>query len=180
MKWTTAPALLATALLLASCQAPPASTPTATGDGAKPAKANPVIVVVDLEHLVEASDFSKRLNDELKGWAEAKQGELAAHAQRLQQSHSTPPKPAEVEALRREMFGLQERAKQEFQQRQGEAGERMRATLDPLLKDLAAANGWDVVLNKNEQITVFAGDALDQTDFVLARLNAASTASTTP
>ncbi|OYW02339.1 MAG: hypothetical protein B7X11_03690 [Acidobacteria bacterium 37-65-4] len=141
---------------------------------AKPAKANPVLVVLNMDRLMGESNLSKGLHEELKAWAEGKQAELKAHADSIQKAEAAKAKPAaEIEAMKRELFQMQEMAKQEFQQRQVEAADRMKKTFDPLVQSLAKENGWDVVLNKSEQLTIYTGDALDQTEFVLARLNAA-------
>jgi len=169
-------AVLAAGLLLAACKG--ASSPATPGgnSGAKPAKANPVVVVLDMDRLMGDSNLSKGLHEELKAWAEGKQAELKARAEAIQRAEAAKAKPAELEAMKRDLFQMQEMAKQEFQQRQTGAADRMKKTFDPLVQSLAKENGWDVVLNKNEQLTIFAGDALDQTDFVLARLNKASDA----
>lgn len=168
---------LAVCLSLSLACKPPAPAAPATPGGnaaAKPAKANPVVVVLDMDRLMGDSNMSKGLHEELKSWAEGKQAELKARAEFIQKAEQAKAKgPAEVEGMKRELFQMQEMAKQEFQQRQVEAADRMKKTFDPLVQSLAKENGWDVVLNKSEQLTIYAGDALDQTDFVLARLNAA-------
>jgi Skp family chaperone for outer membrane proteins len=174
-----ATATLAAGLLLASCKGP--STPAADGGkgGPKPPKANPVVVVLDMGRLMSESALFQSLQQELKTWAEGKQNDLRTRAQALQ-AQSAGMKPAEVEAARRQLLQEQEIAKQEFQRRQGEAADRMKKAFEPVIQSLAKENGWDVVLNKNEQLTIFVGEALDQTDFVLARFNATPTGAAAP
>jgi Skp family chaperone for outer membrane proteins len=175
-------AALAAGLLLAACKGAPSPAAPGGNAGAKPAKANPVVVVLNMDRLMGDSNLSKGLHEELKAWAENKQSELKARAEAIQSAEAAKEKPAVIESMKRDLFQMQEMAKQEFQQRQEEAADRMKKAFDPLVQALAQENGWDVVLNKSEQLTIFAGDALDQTDFVLARLNAAPapTAETAP
>ena len=173
MKRTTITVALAAGLLLAGCKGPSTSAPAAGGAGPKPLKTNPVVVVLDMERLIGDSNLSKTIGDELRSWGEGKQAELQARAQSIQTAQAGQAKPAEVETMRRELYQMQEMAKQEYQQRQVDAAERLKKTFDPLVRSLAEENGWDVVLGKNSQGTIYAGEALDQTDFVLARLNAA-------
>jgi Skp family chaperone for outer membrane proteins len=180
MKPITATAALAGCLLLAACKGPSAPATPSGSAGPKPAKANPVVVVLDMNRLIGESQLSKTIDQELRSWAEAKQAELQGRAQSAQQALGTGAKPAEVEAMKRELYRMQEAAKQEFQQRQTAAAERLKQAFDPLIQSLAKENGWDVVLNKNEQLTIYVGETLDQTDFVLARLNAAPAPAATP
>ncbi len=174
MKRTTITVALAAGLLLAGCKGPSTSAPAAGGGGPKPLKTNPVVVVLDMERLIGDSNLSKTIGDELRSWGEGKQAELQARAQSIQRAQAAQAKPAEIDAMKRELYQMQEMAKQEYQQRQTAAAERLKQTFDPLVRSLAEENGWDVVLSKNSQGTLYAGDALDQTDFVLARLNAAA------
>jgi Skp family chaperone for outer membrane proteins len=180
MKRITATAALAAGLLLAGCKGPSTSTPAAGTAGPKPLKANPVVVVLDMERLIGDSELSKNLGSELRSWGEGKQAELQARAQSIQRAQAGQAKPAEVDAMKRELYQMQEMAKQEYQQRQVDAAERLKTIFDPLVRSLAEENGWDVVLSKNSQGTIYAGEALDQTDFVLARLNAAPAAPAAP
>jgi Skp family chaperone for outer membrane proteins len=166
--------------MLAACKGPSTPVPTTGAAGAKPVKTNPVVVVLDMDHLIGDSEMSKSFGSELRAWGEGKQAELQARAQAIQRAQAAQAKPAEVEAMKRDLFQAQEMAKQELQRRQVEAAERLREVFDPLVRSLAEENGWDVVLSKGGQGTVYAGDALDQTDFVLARLNAAAAAPAAP
>jgi Skp family chaperone for outer membrane proteins len=167
-------AVLAAGLLLTACKSASSPATPANNSGAKPAKANPVVVVLDMNRLMGDSKLSKSLHEELKNWAESKQSELKARAAAVQQAEAAKEKPAVIEAMKRDLFQMQEMAKQEFQQRQEEAADRMKKTFDPLVQTLAKENGWDVILNRTAEGTIYTGEALDQTDYVLAKLNAAS------
>jgi Skp family chaperone for outer membrane proteins len=167
-------AVLAAGLLLAACKGASSPATPAGNSGAKPAKANPVVVVLDMNRLMGDSNLSKSLHEELKTWAESKQSELKARAAAVQQAEAAKEKPAVIEAMKRDLFQMQEMAKQEFQQRQEEAADRMKKTFDPLVQALAKENGWDVILNRTAEGTIYTGEALDQTDYVLAKLNAAA------
>ena len=159
---------------LACKTAGPAAPATTSGKGAKPAKANPVVVVIDVERIMHEAKLSKTLQEDLKTWAEGMQGQLRARAEEIQKAEAAKSKPAkEIEAQKQELFQMQQAAKQEFQGRQEAAADRMKKAFDPLMQTLAKENGWDVVLNKNEQVTIFASNALDQTDFVIQSLDAA-------
>jgi len=171
MKKTLLAASLLACLTLA-CKAPSAPATPSGGASAKPAKANPVVVVLDMNRLMGDSNLSKSLHEELKTWAENKQSELKARAEALQQAEAAREKPAVTEAMKRDLFQMQEMAKQEFQQRQEEAADRMKKAFDPLVQALAKENGWDVILNRTAEGTIYTGEALDQTDYVLAKLNA--------
>lgn len=166
-------AVLAAGLLLTACKGASSPATPASNSGAKPAKTNPVVVVLNMDRLMGDSNLSKSLHEELKAWAESKQSELKARAEALQRAEAAKEKPAVTEAMKRDLFQMQEMAKQEFQQRQTEAADRMKKTFDPLVQALAKENGWDVILNKSAEGTIFTGEALDQTDYVLAKLNAA-------
>lgn len=179
--FTATLAVCLTSFLACKPAAPAAPAVSGGNVAAKPAKANPVVVVLDMDRLMGESNLSKGLHEELKAWAEAKQGELKARADAIQKAEAAKTKPAaEIEGMKRELFQMQEMAKQEFQQRQVEAAERMKKTFDPLVQSLAKENGWDVVLNKSEQLAIYTGDALDQTEFVLARLNVAPATAPAP
>ena len=65
------------------------------------------------------------------------------------------------------------------QERQRAASQKFQSKLQPILDQLGKENGWDVILNKSEQ-TVWTNSALDITDVVLKRLDAATDAPAAP
>lgn len=175
MKKFFALALVACFALACKTAGPAGTTGTATsGKGAKPAKANPVVVVIDVERIMKEAKLAKGLQDDLKTWAEGMQGQLRTRAEEIQKAEAAKSRPAkEIEAQKQELFQMQQMAKQEFQGRQEAAAERMKKAFDPLMQTLAKENGWDVILNKSEQVTLFASEAMDQTDFVIQSLDTA-------
>ncbi len=176
-----AAALIAAFALTLACKPASTSTPATGGTGAKPAKANPVIVVLNVERIMHESKLSKDIQADLKSWAEGIQGQLQSHAEVIRKAEADKSKsPKELDAMKSELFQMQQQAKNEFQQRQEAAADQMKKAFDPLVQRLAKENGWDVVLNENEQITIFASNALDQTDFVIQQLNAAPAPSPAP
>lgn len=152
----------------------------------KPPKKNPVVVVLDVERVVKETKISQEIQDELNAWGQNMQAQLQAKAETLKQKDAefraaamrlSPEqrnrKISELEAMQQELQQLQSQAQQEFERRQGLAGQKMSEKFEPLVKKLAGENGWDVVLNKTGQNTIFTNDALDQTDYVIQHLNSA-------
>ena len=176
MKKSLLAAILLACLSLA-CKAPNAPATQSGGTGPKPAKKDPVVVVLEMDKIMGESKLSKDLHAELKSWADSKQAELRARGEAIRAAEaSKSAKPAELDAMKREIMEMQEMAKQEYQQRQMSAAERMKQAFGPLVVNLAKENGWDVVMNKSSEGTIYTGEALDQTDYVLAKLNAATDA----
>jgi Skp family chaperone for outer membrane proteins len=169
--------LLAVALLACTalaCKSTGAPATKAGEGGAKPAKANPVVVVLNMDKIMGESTLSKNLHNELKAWTDGKQSELRSKTDAIQKAIADKSKkPAEIEAMKRDLMQFQESANQEYKQRQMGAADRMKQTFGPLVISLAKENGWDVVINKSSDATIYTGEALEQTDFVLAKLNAA-------
>jgi Skp family chaperone for outer membrane proteins len=165
------------ACLSLACKAPNAPATPSGGTGPKPAKQNPVVVVLEMDKIMGESQLSKDLHAELKSWADGKQAELRARGEAIRAAEaSKSAKPADLDAMKREIMEMQEMAKQEYQQRQMSAAERMKQAFGPLVVNLAKENGWDVVMNKSSEGTIYTGEALDQTDYVLAKLNASTEA----
>ena len=167
-------ALTLVACTALACKSTGAPATKAGEGGAKPPKANPVVVVLNMDKIMGESTLSKSLHTELKAWTDAKQSELRTKTEAIQAAMANKSKnPAELESMKRDLMQFQEAANQEYKQRQMGAADRMKQTFGPLVISLAKENGWDVVINKSSDATVYTGEALDQTDFVLAKLNAA-------
>jgi outer membrane protein len=168
---------------LAACKT--AGPEKAAGQPApKPPKKNPVVVVVDVERIVKETKMSQDIQNELNAWGQNMQAQLQAKAEAFKQKDAEFRAEAirlspqqrdqrirELEAMQQDLQQLQAQAQQEFERRQGLAGQKMSEKFEPLVRTLASENGWDVVLNKAAQNTIFANDALDQTDYVIQRLN---------
>lgn len=168
--------------LLACKEAAPEKAPVQ--GGAKPPKKNLVVVVVDLEKVVKEAKLSQEIQADLGIWSENMRRDIQAKADllkrkdgefRAQAARMSPDQRAariqELDSMQQELQQLQNQAQQELERRRGIAGQRMTEKFEPLVQKLAKENGWDVVLNRSEQITIFSNDALDQTDFVIKRLN---------
>jgi outer membrane protein len=153
----------------------------------KPPKRNPVVVVVDVERIVKETKMSQDIQNELNAWGQGMQAQLQAKAEAFKQKDAEFRAEAmrlspqlrdqrirELEAMQQDLQQLQGQAQQEFERRQSLAGQKMSEKFEPLVRTLAGENGWDVVLNKAAQNTIFANDALDQTDYVIQRLNSAA------
>lgn len=163
--------LACTALACKSTGAPAAK---AGEGGPKPNKANPVVVVLNMDKIMGESTLSKNLHAELKTWTDEKGAEMRTRTEAIQKAQAEKSKkPAEIEAMQRDLMAFQQAANEEYKKRQMGAADRMKQTFGPLVIDLAKQNGWDVVVNKSSDATIFTGEALDQTDYVLAQLNAA-------
>lgn len=180
--------IVLTALLiipLLCCKPPAPAKPV--GQGApKPPKKNPVVVMVDLEKVVKEAKVSQEIQAELSAWGENMRREIQGKADILKQKDSefraqaqrlSPDQRAarihELESMQQELQQLQSQAQQELDRRRNLAGQKMTEQFQPLVSQLAKDNGWDVVLNKSEQITIFSDEAMDQTDYVIQRLNSA-------
>ncbi len=174
-------ALVLVSFLAVACKTANPAGPATSSTGAKPAKANPVIVVLNVERIMHESKLSKDIQADLKSWAEGIQGQLQSRAEVIRKAEAGKSKsPKELDAMKGELFQMQQQAKNEFQQRQEAAADQMKKAFDPVVQRLAKENGWDVVLNENEQITIFASNALDQTDYVIQQLNAAPAPTAAP
>ncbi len=142
--------------------------------GAKAPKKNPVIVVLDVEKIIKESAPSKQIQSDLTAWADSAKAQIQAKAQEVDRAQAAGRPAKEVEGLKMATMQMQQQAREEFQKRQNEASDKMRETFNPVIDTLAKETGWDLVLNKQDQVTIWAGDAMDQTDLVIQRLNAAS------
>jgi len=154
---------------------------------AKPTKKNVVIVVVDMGKIYRESKLSKLIMVEMKAWddgiraqAQPKMDLMKQKQQALQDGQAKLSQDEkdkltkEVQGLQTDLSTLQSKARQEYQEKQNEATQRMQSKLEPIIKALAEENGWDLVQNKADQNSLYSADALDQTDVVLAKFDAAT------
>jgi outer membrane protein len=179
--------LLAASAVWATDTRVPASTPPAQSAAVKPTKKNVVVVVVDISRIARESNLAKSVQAEFQAWGDgvkatlqpkgdalrAKQEALKTEGAKLT-ADQKQVREKEIAALQLELNQLQQRAQQEYQQRQQGADERLRAAFEPVLDAVAKENGWDVILNKADRL-LWTSEAVDQTDQVLARFNAAYT-----
>jgi outer membrane protein len=163
------------AFLIVACKGGGENAPAGVAagvEGPKPPKKNPVVVVLDIERIIKESKMSHQLQSDLQSWADSTRSQLQSTAEEIHKAETDGKIPAkQLEGLKERLYQAQEQAKQEYQRRQDEAGEQMKKTFDPLIQTLAKENGWDIVLNKADQITIWTSDVLDQTDYVIHRLD---------
>ena len=165
----------------------PAASPQAQPAAVKPTKKNVVVVIIDVSRIARESNLAKSVQAEFQVWGDgikaalqpkgdalrAKQEALKTEGAKLT-ADQKQVREKEIATLQGEMNQLQQKAQQEYQQRQQGAEERLRAAFDPVLDTVAKENGWDVILNKTDRL-LWSSEAVDQTDQILARFNAAYT-----
>lgn len=165
----------------------PTSTPPVQSASVKPTKKNVVVVVVDVSRIARESNLAKSVQAEFQAWGDGIKAALQPKGDTLRTKQEAlktegakltadqkQVREKEIAALQLEMSQLQQKAQQEYQQRQQGAEERLRAAFEPVLDTVAKENGWDVIINKADRL-LWSSDAVDQTDQVLARFNAAYT-----
>ncbi len=177
-------ALLALALTLSALAAGAKASPN---EDAKVTKKTPVVVIVDMARIYKDAKISKQIQADFQAWNEslratfqkkladlrAKQEDLKKNEAKLSKDEKDKDKKA-IDAAQKDMSQLQMQARQEFQKRQKAAEEKLHAVLDPLLDKLGKENGWDVILNKGAKDLVWNSGAVDETDLILKRLDAAT------
>lgn len=165
----------------------PTSTPQAQPAAIKPTKKNVVVVIIDVSRIARESNLAKSVQAEFQAWGDgvkatlqpkgdalrAKQEALKTEGAKLT-ADQKQVREKEIATLQAELNQVQQKAQQEYQQRQQGAEERLRAAFEPVLDTVAKENGWDVILNKTDRL-LWSSEAVDQTDQVLARFNAAYT-----
>lgn len=174
---------LGAALLALACKK--TENPAITGDTSpKPPKRNAVIVVIDIDRILKETKLSQQITLELQAWGEGMKNQMQAKIAVFQQrqealkasGQSMPPavrnaKIQELQSLQAEIQQMQSQAQQELERRQEAAAKKMRDQFDPMMDAIAKQNGWDVILNKADQVTVWSAGVMDQTDYVIKRLN---------
>jgi Skp family chaperone for outer membrane proteins len=152
---------------------------------AKPTKQKVVVVVVDMNKIFQESKLSKQIQAEFKAWdegirlqAQPKLDLLKQKQQALEAGKTTLPEPEkttlekEIQGIQQEVSQIQAKARQEYQERQNAAAQRMQTKLSPVLEALGSEYGWDVVVNKGEQNILWSSEAVDHTETLMERMNA--------
>jgi Skp family chaperone for outer membrane proteins len=176
-KRTCVAAVLAATLCLAA--AAPAAAKV------KPTKQKVVVVVVDMNKIFQESKLSKQIQAEFKAWddgirlqAQPKLDLLKQKQQALEAGKATLPEAErtklekEIQGIQQEVSQIQAKARQEYQERQNAAAQRMQAKLAPILEALGAEYGWDVVVSRGEQNILWSSEAVDHTETLMERMNA--------
>jgi Skp family chaperone for outer membrane proteins len=141
--------------------------------------------MIDMGKVFRESKLSKQIQAEFKAWDDSVRGQaqpkitlMQQKQQALQDSQSKlsagekDKLGKEVQDLQSELNTIQSKARQEYQEKQGAATQKMQAKLQPVIEALATENEWDLVMNKADQNAVWSSEALDQTDLILAKLDA--------
>jgi outer membrane protein len=181
-------ATLCLALATGALWAQDSRVPSAAPQAAKPTKKQVVVVVIDMAKIVKDSNLSKSVQAEFQSWVEQVKAALQPRAETIRTKEEalktegdklTPDqkqtREKEIQVLQNELTQLQQKVQQDYQTRQQMAEDRLRKAFDPVIDALAKEYGWDIILNKSERM-VWNSDAVDQTDLVLARFNAAAPA----
>ncbi len=132
--------------------------PAATGTIDKNAPARSV--VVSLNRISTESTDGRAANQHLQALAQKIAGELAAKQKELGQTNGP------------EVQRLAQQSQVEFVNSQRQAQAELRAKINPIVTDIAAQRGAELVLN--EDALVWAAGRLDITDEVIAKLDAAA------
>ena len=176
---------LAAAALLAASAALAADAPTPAPKTTKPTKKSPTVVFVDVRRILQESTLFQHLQANLKAADEAASAATKPKFQELnerrmaymaQESKMTPEEKEkhgrELQALQQEAGDMQQRLKADFQKKQEEANGIIQQAFEEVLGALGKESGWDAVVSKSPDVTLWTSDAVDQTEVVLDRLNA--------
>lgn len=145
------------------------------------------VAVVDTQRLLEESAAGRSALERLRGLFDQKQQEIAAREQEIadlrQQLEEgslslSEARQAELQgqvedkliALRR----LRDDAQRELNQQQDRALQEIDRQIMPVIQQVAAESGYALIFRKYESGLLFAQDAVDITDRVLQRFNAAA------
>ncbi len=164
--------LLALAVsLFVGCAKGPAGK-AASADGAKPAVKNPVVVVLDVQRIMKEAKPSQEIQKNLNDWAESTMAEMRAKMEAFQKAKAEKKfSRTRLAAMEKDLQDLRQKDNEEYQKRRQAAADKMKGIMDPLIEKLAKENGWDVILNKVDQVTIWSSSALDQTDYVIQQIN---------
>lgn len=181
-------AALCLALATGTLWAQDSRVPSSASAAAKPTKKQVVVVVIDMAKIVKESNLSKSVQAEFQTWVEQVKAALQPRAETIRTKQEAlknegdkltadqkQTREKEIQVLQTELNQLQQKVQQDYQTRQQMAEDKLRKAFDPIVDALAKENGWDIIMNKSERM-VWNSDAVDQTDLVLARFNAATPA----
>lgn len=151
------------------------------------------IAVIELERLVndvedgqtaktklqkefkEKQDFLDKKQAELKKLQESLQNQSAVMKEEARQAKGMEFQQKVAEA--QQMYGSMQ---QDMVKRQQEVMGDILKKAEPIIKDIAQKESYDLVLNKTEAVVVYAKSDLNITDLVIKRYNASYPASKTP
>ena len=133
----------------------------------KPAAAR--VGVVSLQRVIAESAEGRAAEQQLQELGKKMAGQVAARQKELQQPDAGGT-PATRQAELQRLF---QQSQVEFANAQRQAQAELRTKLSPVLANVAAAHGVDVILNADNTL-VWAAPGVDLTADLLTRLNAAA------
>jgi Skp family chaperone for outer membrane proteins len=135
----------------------------------------PVVVVVNVDRVAKESARGKQVIKEVEEFAGSVEGKLSALLQQLQAASQDPRRnPAELAQMKQQWAQVNQQAQEQVEARQRKAEADIHGMIEESLKTLAREQGWDLVLRKDPRISPWSSDALDKTDLVIKRLDAAA------
>ena len=143
----------------------------------------PKIAVVDLDRVFAGSDHAARLQQELQKLEADTQkaiDDVAATLSRLQQEAATKSGDERLVLLRQredeelKARRLADNAKRDANRKEQEIRAEFNEVLQGVFAELQQANSYDLILNKNPAIVIYAGDAIDISQAVLEKLESGS------
>ncbi len=156
-------------------------------------KSCPVVAVLDMNKIFQASKLAQQLQSRLKGLDDSIKMQLGPMMDAYQKRQSdydlakeklSPAERDKEEAALRDMqqqlSTAQQQAQQAFNQQRDALAKQMREQLMPAVESVAKEKGWDIVLAKTGADVIWASDSFDGSDAVIARLNAAQPPSPPP
>lgn len=179
-------ALLASfALALPATAQEPATTPAQT-PGATTAQGRPLkIAVINGNRALAESNIGSQVQQEAQASAtdwdnriRAKQGEIDALVAQAQEQRLTLTEEAlgrmqaQIEQLQVDLQRLRDDAQRAMNRIQADAQDRINAVLIPAVERLAAAGGYDLILDTRVEGILYFADAIDATDEFIAMVNA--------
>lgn len=152
-----------------------------------PAVGGTRVAVVDTQRLLEESAAGRSALERLRGLFDQKQQEIAAREQEIAglRQQLEEGSLSLSEARQAELQGqiedklialgrLRDDAQRELNQQQDRALQEIDRQIMPVIQQVAAESGYALIFRKYESGLLFAQDAVDITDRVLQRFNAAA------
>jgi len=121
---------------------------------------------MSLQRVISESAAGRAANQQLQALAQKMSSDVAAKEKELQ---AAPPKPGENRQA--ELQKLVQQSQAEFANAQRQAQTDLREKVGPIVASVAAAHGFEMVLNTDSAV-VWAAPSLDVTNDVLTRLGA--------
>lgn len=127
------------------------------------------VVTLSLQRIIAESAEGRAANQRLQALGQKMAADLAAKQKELQQ----PQAGATAESRQKMFQQLVQQSQAEFANTQRQVQNELRTKINPILSQVAADRGADMVLNGDAAVA-WAGPGLDITNDVLAKLNAAT------